>query len=54
MPKPGTAAILLKERPLYGWQCPYCLRPVGYLGRFFAWALGVGFHGCDLRNVQGR
>ena len=35
-----------------GYCCPYCKAPVGYVGRFFAWALGAGFHGCNFSNVM--
>ncbi len=41
----------LIQQPAHGWQCPYCLKHVGYLGRFFAWLLGSDFHSCDFRNT---
>lgn len=31
--------------------CPYCLKPVGYLGNFFASIVGTGLHRCDFLNV---
>lgn len=34
-----------------GYCCPYCLKPVGYVGRFFAWFFGTRFHNCDFSNV---
>lgn len=33
-------------------QCPWCLRPVGLLGRGFAAVLGTGIHSCDFSNVM--
>lgn len=45
------ANLRLKE-PTYPWQCPYCRKPVGYVGRAFAWLLGAQFHGCNFSNVQ--
>ena len=41
----------LKKEPA-GFQCPYCLRPVGYLGRAAAHVFGTGIHGCDFLNVD--
>ena len=35
-----------------GSQCPYCLAPVGYLGRFLAWIFGTQIHQCDFSNVD--
>lgn len=32
--------------------CPYCLKPVGYVGRFYAWLFGAGIHQCDFLNVD--
>lgn len=32
--------------------CPYCTKPVGHLGRFWAAWLGVWIHGCDFSNVD--
>lgn len=32
--------------------CPYCGKPVGYAGRFFAWIFGTRFHDCDFSNVR--
>ena len=46
--------IPLKVQPIYGWQCPYCLQPIGYLGRFFAWLFGARFHRCDESNIVER
>lgn len=40
----------LKQQPP-GYCCPFCAEPVGYVGRFFAWVFGGGFHGCDYSNV---
>lgn len=34
------------------WCCPYCGAQVGYIGRFIAWLVGTGFHGCDFSNVE--
>lgn len=34
-----------------GYECPYCLSPVGYVGRLIAWLVGEKFHDCDYRNV---
>lgn len=31
--------------------CPYCLKPVGYLGRLFAWLFGTKIHYCTSSNV---
>lgn len=41
----------LKHHPFPG-ECPYCLKPVGYIGRLLAWLLGTGFHGCNFSNVD--
>lgn len=40
----------LIKTPAY-WQCPYCLKPVGLLGRGLAWFFGTRFHGCDFHNL---
>lgn len=40
MPSPDTAK-------LPGWCCPYCGKPVGYLGCLLAKIMGVRIHGCD-------
>ncbi len=32
---------------LPAWCCPYCGKPVGYLGRALAKVFGTSFHGCD-------
>ncbi len=48
---PERGGLKLWREPDW-WQCPYCLKDVGLLGRFFAAAFGTGFHGCDFRNVR--
>jgi hypothetical protein len=41
--------------PLYqqyaSWQCPYCGKGVGYIGRALAWFFGTRIHGCDFSNI---
>lgn len=37
----------IQTTALPAWCCPYCGKPVGYLGRAWAWIVGVGIHGCD-------
>lgn len=32
-------------------ECPYCLKPVGWFGRFLKWAFGLTLHRCDNSNV---
>ncbi len=41
-----------RARTLPGWCCPYCGEPVGYLGRFWAYLVGVGIHGCDFKLLK--
>lgn len=36
------------------WICPYCGKPVGYLGRAWAWLVGVRVHGCDFSLYKAR
>ena len=38
-------------RKYHSSNCPYCGKPVGWLGRLNAWIFGRGFHGCDDSNV---
>ena len=38
-------------RKYYSSDCPYCGKPVGWLGRLNAWIFGRSFHGCDNSNV---
>lgn len=39
--------MITNWRDVPEWCCPYCGKPVGYLGRFWAWLVGVGIHDCD-------
>jgi hypothetical protein len=32
--------------------CPYCNKPVGYIGRALAWVFGTRIHGCDFSNTD--
>lgn len=32
--------------------CPFCKKPVGYVGRVLAWFFGTKIHGCDFTNVM--
>jgi hypothetical protein len=41
----------LRQSPRY-WQCPFCLKPVGLVGRGLAYMVGVGVHGCRFTNVM--
>lgn len=34
-----------------GWCCPYCGKPVGYVGRALAWFFGTRIHDCDGSNA---
>lgn len=43
--------LTLRVRPQY-WQCPYCLRPVGWLGNKLAIVFGTQMHGCDFRRAR--
>jgi len=45
--------LLLKAEP-YHWECPFCLKPVGDVGRFFAFICGSELHGCDGSNIAER
>lgn len=38
------------EYPKY--CCPYCGKPVGYLGRAIAWLVGTSWHDCDNSNIR--
>lgn len=33
-------------------ECPFCVKPVGILGNWFAIIFGTEFHNCDYSNVQ--
>ena len=49
----ARTGLLLKEEP-YHWECPFCLKPVGDVGRFFAFVLGGDLHECDQSNIATR
>jgi hypothetical protein len=46
------ASDITLKHEVPGHLCPYCLKPVGYLGRFFSWLFGAGIHKCDFLNVD--
>lgn len=35
-----------------GWCCPYCAKPVCYIGVFAARLVGAALHDCDFSNVE--
>lgn len=39
------------KRNVPNYCCPYCTKPVGYLGRGLAWLFGTKIHRCDFSNV---
>ncbi len=39
-------------RAMPGWRCPYCGKPVGYMGNWLAVLFGARFHGCTFSNVR--
>ena len=44
--------MMLRNKPALG-ECPYCLKPVGVLGNWFAYLFGTGFHNCNFSNYIG-
>lgn len=41
---------MLKIKP-HSYECPYCLKPVGYIGNKLALLFGTQIHNCNFKNV---